>query len=174
VLLPSLPLSTSAHQAVQELSQEASELLVLHEHFLLVLRNASFLAADGASPIGSIDEAVRQVAGLFIMEVGIVILSSYVVLTRTLGRRRSLTCISGFVLHSLILFVCFVQCSPVQNGHSSSSDVRPQVMKVPRLIPRYSRERVGASSPMTAQIACLGQLLIVRPRQRRRRHRPLV
>lgn len=75
MLLPSLPLSTSAHQAVQELSQEGSELLVLHEQFLLALRNASTLAADGASPIGSIDEAVRQVAGLFITEVDVVILS---------------------------------------------------------------------------------------------------
>lgn len=68
VLLPSLPLSAPAYQAVQELSQEASELLVLHERFLLALKKASSLATDGATPIGSIDEAVCKVAGLFIKE----------------------------------------------------------------------------------------------------------
>lgn len=79
-LLPSLPLSASAHQAVEELSQEASELLVLHERFLLALRNSSSLATDGATPIGTIDEVVGKVAGLFIKEACVIIQLTHIVI----------------------------------------------------------------------------------------------
>ena len=79
-LLPSLPLSATAHQAVREMSQEASELLVLHERFLLALRNASSLATDGATYLGSIDEAIGKVARLFIKDVSITIKPSHIVI----------------------------------------------------------------------------------------------
>ncbi|KAF8592180.1 hypothetical protein K439DRAFT_392266 [Ramaria rubella] len=67
-LLPSLSLPAPVHRAVQELSVEASRLLSLHERFLQALEIASARAAGGASPAGSVDEAVKQVAGLFTNE----------------------------------------------------------------------------------------------------------
>jgi hypothetical protein len=67
---------------VKELSQEASELLALHERFLLAVRNATSLVADGARPVRSIDEAVGQVAGLFIKEVRIAVFPKHFAISK--------------------------------------------------------------------------------------------